>query len=253
MSSTAIFFIAFATTFGGAFIGSVIAPLLPKHHLSDASKDVIKLGAGVIATLTALVLGLLLGAAKSSFDGMNTLVVQSAAKIITIDGALRQYGPEANELRIFFRQSLSDSIREIWPDHQVSNSGLQALESTNVEDAFLNRARNLKPTIDSQRSLHSQILQLAQELVQNHWLLVEENLSEMPTVLLVILLCWMAILYTTYGLFTPRNATVLAVLFVCAFSVSSAVFLINELSRPFDGIIQISSAPMLNALQHLAR
>jgi hypothetical protein len=253
MNSIATFIVALASTFGCSVLGSVIATALPKNHLSEESKDLIKLGAGVIATLTALVLGLLLGSAKSSYDGINTIVIQNAARIISIDGALRQYGPEARDLRILLQHALADRIQKIWPDEQVPQLGLEELDSSNTPEIFLNRVCDLKPSSDSQRLAQSFIIQLTREYVQNHYLLVEQTLSGFPPVFQIIMLCWMACLFTTYGLFTPRNPTVFAVLLVCAFSVSSAVFLINELSRPFDGLIRISGAPMLNALQHLAR
>jgi hypothetical protein len=252
MNSTATFIVALASTFGCSVLGSVIATALPKHHLSEESKDLIKLGAGVIATLTALVLGLLLGSAKSSYDGINTIVIQNAARIISIDGALRQYGPEAGDLRIFLQHALANRIQKIWPD-EVSQLGLQELDSSNVPEIFLSRLCDLKPSSDSQRLAQSFIIQLTREYVQNHHLLIEQTIAEFPPLFQIIMLCWMASLFTAYGLFCPRNPTVFAVLLVCAFSVSSAVFLINELSRPFDGLIRISGAPMLNALQHLAR
>ena len=99
--------------------------------------------------------------------------------------------------------------------------------------------------------MQSQALQLGNDLLQSRWLLIEENQNELPTPFLVVLLCWLTILYTTYGLFAPRNATVIIVLLVCAFSMSSAIYMIVEMSRPFEGIIKVSSAPLLKALQHL--
>jgi hypothetical protein len=207
----------------------------------------------VIATLTALVLGLLLGSAKNSFDSINTIVIQNAARIISIDGALRQYGPEADDLRVLLQHALANRIQKIWPNEQVSKLTIEELDSSSLPEVFLGRVRDLKPTNDSQRLAQSFIIQLTREFVQNHHILIEQSISAFPPLFQIIMLCWMASLFGTYGLFCPRNPTVFIVLLVCALSVSSAVFLINELFRPFDGLIRISGAPMLNALQHLAR
>jgi hypothetical protein len=253
MNSMATFIIALASTFGFSVLGSLIATALPKQHLSGESKDFIKLGAGVIATLTALVLGLLLGSAKSSYDNINSIVIQNAARIISIDGALRQYGPEAGDLRVLLQHALANRIQKIWPNEQVSKLTIEELDSSSLPEVFLGRVRDLKPTNDSQRLAQSFIIQLTREFVQNHHILIEQSISAFPPLFQIIMLCWMASLFGTYGLFCPRNPTVFIVLLVCALSVSSAVFLINELFRPFDGLIRISGAPMLNALQHLAR
>ena len=72
MSSLAIGLISAGCIFGGALLGLLLQGLLPEHHLRDTSKDTVKVVAGMIATLSALVLGLLVGSAKSSFDATNT-------------------------------------------------------------------------------------------------------------------------------------------------------------------------------------
>jgi len=251
MSPVTILMITFTCIFGGALLGMLLRAVLPEHHLRDDSKDVIKLGAGVIATLTALVLGLLVGSAKSSFDAMNTLIMQSGAKIITLDRALAQYGPETKEARNLLRNTVAAGIEKAWPESNVKKAGLKAFEASTGAEDFIIKIRDLKPANDSQRLLQSQALQLGNDLVQSHWLLIEQNQNELPTTFLMVLLCWLAILYTTYGLFTPRNATVIIVLIVCAFSMASAIFLIVEMNHPFEGIIKVSSGPLLKALQHL--
>ena len=99
MTSTTVGVISTACMLGGALIGLGLQRLLPKHHLSKDSQDVVKLGAGVVATVTALVLGLLVSSAKSSFDATNTRITQAGATIIILDRTLAQYGPEANNVR----------------------------------------------------------------------------------------------------------------------------------------------------------
>lgn len=88
------------------------------------------------------------------------------------------------------------------------------------------------------------------ELGQTRWLLFEQAGSSIPMVLMVF---WVTVIFLSFGLFAPRNATVVATMFLCAFSVSGAIFLILELDRPFGGLIQISDAPLLNAVAHLGK
>ncbi len=88
-----IFLISVGCIFGGALLGLLLSRLLPEHHLRDNSKETVKMVAGTIATLAALVLGLLVGSAKSSFDGTNTAVIENGARAVLLDRALAAYGP----------------------------------------------------------------------------------------------------------------------------------------------------------------
>jgi hypothetical protein len=77
--------------------------------------------------------------------------------------------------------------------------------------------------------------------------------SSISTPLLVMLVFWLAIIFTSFGLFAPRNATVLTTLLLCAMAVAAAIFLILEMYSPFKGLIQISSAPLRSALPQLGK
>src|SRR5438094_6736641 len=92
-SSQTIFLISVGCIFGGALLGLLLSRVLPEHHLRDNSKDTVKVVAGTIATLAALVLGLLVGSAKNSFDALNTAVIENGARAVLLDRALAAYGP----------------------------------------------------------------------------------------------------------------------------------------------------------------
>jgi hypothetical protein len=102
--------IVFACTFGGALVGMLLRATLPVHHLSSDSKDVVKLGTGLIATLSALVLGLLIASAKSSFDAQRTGFQQLSANLVMLDRALARYGPETKDAREALRQLVASAI-----------------------------------------------------------------------------------------------------------------------------------------------
>ncbi len=244
---------AFAGTVGGALVGMLLRQVLPPHHLRDDSRDVLKLGAGVIATLTALVLGLLVGSAKSSFDSVNSLIVQIGAKIITLDRALAHYGPETKELRNQIHAAVETMVARTWPDSLDAAPRLKLVETSTVLEDLLNRIRELQPGNDAQSAFQTQALQIGNDLQQSRWLMIEENQIELPTAFLVVLLCWLTLLFSTYGLLTPVNPTVVVVLMVCALSMAGAIYLVVEMNQPFDGVIKASSAPLLKAVQLINR
>jgi hypothetical protein len=251
MNSTIIALVSVACVFGGALLGLAMQRALPNHHLSKDSHEIVKLGAGMIATLTALVLGLLVSSAKSSFDTMSQGIVQAGTKIILLDRVLAQYGPEAKPLRERLQRGLAASIEKIWPRERTGVADLTAYERANGLELLETTLRELVPKNDSQRQLLTEARQLAADLSQTRWLLIEEAQNQLPVPFLVVLLFWLSMLFTSFGLFSPRNATVLTVLFVCACSVSAAIFLVLEMSRPLAGIIKVSDAPLLKALEHL--
>lgn len=253
MNSLTIGLISAGCIFGGVLLGLLLRSLLPDHHLRDDSKDTVKLGAGMLATLVALVLGLLIGSAKSSFDTMNAGITQSGAKIILLDRMLATYGPETKAVREQLRRSVAAGIEMVWPEEKTGLPGLTAFERANGMEVVQAKLRELTPATDAQRQLLAQAQQISGELLQARWLLIEQARNALPLPFLVVLLFWLTMLYASFGLFAPGNATVITVLLICAVSVSAAIFLIFELNRPLSGMIKVSSAPMLKALEHLGQ
>src|SRR5262245_21488647 len=249
MNSLAIGLISAASIFCGGLLGMGLQRLLPGHHLSKEMQDRVKLSACTIATLTALVLGLLVSSANSSFDGINTGIVQGSAKFILLDRALARYGPEAKAAREQLKRTLAAGIEMVWPREKTGVPALTAVERANGTELILDKLRELSPQNDVQRQTLAQAQQLAADLGQTRWLLIEQAQSQLPLPLLLILIFWLVLLFVSFGLFAPRNATALIVLSVGACAISAAIFLVLELNQPLDGIIKVSSAPMRNALQ----
>jgi hypothetical protein len=239
-SSIALGFLA-----GGVLLGMWFQHLLPKHHLSKESQDTVKLGAGMVATMSALVLGLLVSSAKSSFDAMNLSIAQNGAKIVQLDHLLAEYGPETRPLRAALKQSLAARVENVWS----REGGLRTVEKSTAVLDFQIKLRSLLPANDLQKSLVLQAQQISNDVWQNRLMMIEQQAEPVPVVFLVLLVFWLTLMFLSFGLFAPRNLTVCAVLFICALSVSSAIFLILEMSHPLDGYIKVSSAPLLKALE----
>src|SRR5215510_19634 len=251
MSAAVISCIAFACVLGRALLTVSLRASVPAHHLRTDSKDFVKLGTGLIATMAALVLGLLIASAKNSYDIQRNELTQVSASIIVLDRLMSNYGPETKEARDLLRRSVVRTLDEMWPEHR---SEAPQLEPGVSSDALYDKIYRLSPHNEDQRLLKSQALTILLNLRQTRWLEVEQRRgSSIPLAVLAVLIFWLAIIFVSFGLFAPPNSTVLAVLFVCVLSVSGAIFLILELDRPFEGLIRISSAPLRDALMHLGQ
>jgi len=252
MSALLVAAIVLACVFGGALLGMVLRGLLPAPHLGDDTKDVVRLGTGLVATMAALVLGLLVASAKGSYDAQKNGLDEISANVTLLDNVLAQYGPQAGEARATLRRIVAGGIARLWPADASQEPTLAAAETTAGGKLLRVEVLALAPANDMQRALQSQALQIGGELARTRLLLVAQHEgTDISGVFLVILTSWLVALFASFGLFAPRNATVLAALLISALSVSGAIFLILELDQPFDGVIQISSAPLRNAFAHL--
>ncbi len=253
MSAIILALTAFACIFGGALLGLRIRSYLPGHHLSETGRDIVKLGAGLIATLAALVLGLLVSSAKNTLDSINTELTQDGAKIIVLDRVLANYGPETKEVRALLRSRIESVIERIWSGDKSGNVNLESPEAMRGVELIQDKLRSLKPANSSQRQLRLQAVQIAADLAQSRWIVIEQTQLTLPPAFLVVLIIWLTMLFACFGLLSPCNATVIVVLLMCALSVSAAIFLIDEMNTPVTGIIKVSSAPLYKALDHLGR
>lgn len=238
---------------GGAFAGLALKAVLPGHHLREDSKEVVKLVTGLMATLSALVLGLLIASAKSSFDAVSDGLKQTAAKIIVVDRMLAQYGPGARDARDRLRNAYAARVDRLFPPGAPAGAAADALKDDASMQQFAAKLRELRPADDDQRALKSRAEQTFQDLAQARWAGFEEAAATTPTAFLVVLVSWLAAMFLSFGLFAPRNGTVLAALAIGALAVSTAIVLIEEMARPFDGLIAVSSAPLRDALELLGK
>lgn len=251
MNSIRIHFIIFVCIFGAVLFGMFLRAILPEQHLSGDSKDTIRLGIGVIATMSALVLGLLVSSAKNLFDAQSGEITQMSAEVILLDHALAQYGPEAKEIRDLLRGTVARTLDLVQQQAQQQNSEmLPTLAGNAIIHA---KIRALSPKNDIQHAAQVEASSLAMDLGKLRWLMFEQGRNPISVPLLVTMILWLGIVFTSFGLFAPRNATVIVTLFLCALSVSGAIFLIMDMHRPFEGLMQVPSAPLRTALAQLGQ
>ncbi len=235
----------------GAGIGALLRRSLPDHHLDDHARDIVRLGAGLVGTIAALVLGLLINSANSSYEAQRGEVRQIAANLILLDAVLDQYGPEAKPLRVLLRDAANQMVDRIWngPDAKVRGAlyGSGTLASQVYADLHA-----LPGGTAVKSSLVAQALQLAVPISQARLALYEQSRSGLPVPTLVVLIFWLTVLFASYCLFSPVNPTSAVALVLVALSASAALFLIIEMVQPFSGLMQISSLPIRAALPPLA-
>jgi hypothetical protein len=247
MSALAVSAIIFLSTLGGIFLGALLRRALPEHHLDEHAKDVVRLGVGLIATIAALVLGLLIAAAKGSFDTQSTQIKRITADLILLDNILAQYGPDARPIREQIRSTVGPFADRLWREKDARTTG--PFETDGAPERVYLDIQKLVPHDDVQRSLQSRAVQISNDLAQARFLLFVESENLIPTPFLAVLAFWLVIIFMSFSLFSPLNATAFASLSLFALSAACAIFLILELSRPFTGgLLRLSSAPLRNAL-----
>jgi hypothetical protein len=241
----------FACAFGGALLGIFIKRLLPSHHVTAESKDVIRVAMGMVATTVALVLGLLVYSAKSFYDTQNAEVTQLAANVVLLDRVLAHYGPESADVRAELQRSIQHHLHLMWPENASISTSTQPMAPTS--EAVLDKIHELRPQDDKQRTLQSQALNLALQIGQTRLLMFTQRSVPVPKLLLVMLIFWLIALFMSFGLFAPSNFTVVVSLLVAAAAVWGAVFLMVEMYYPYGGLIRVSPAPLISALAQMGR
>jgi hypothetical protein len=252
MNDLLLSFLVFALIFGGALLGAVVRPLLSEHHLHPDSRDVVKMTTGLIGTLAALVLGLLIASAKSTFDQKTNQVKQLTATVILLDELLMQYGPEATPARNLLRQGIRPLANRIWHEEEAPTGGPVRFESSTESLAFENELERLSPKNDTQRSLQSRAIQVFTEGAQVRLQLFAQAGGSIPVPFLVILVFWLSAIFVSFTLFAETNLIVMTSLLVGALSFAGAIFLILELDNPFTGLMGISSTTLRSALAPLS-
>jgi hypothetical protein len=244
--------IVFVCTLAGALLGIYLSGRLPKQHREGDSKSAIQLVMGLIASVAALVLGLLISSTHSSFDAQQAEVRRLSVHLFELERVLARLGPEGDESRHLLRAIVQSDAKRIWPDIQVPAGAYQPLQAQAEGEKLLDRIANLSPKTDAQRVNQMRALQLAQTVGETRLLLGEQERGSLSWPFLVVLIFWLAVLFVGFGLFVRFNATVFVAFVIGALSVAGAIFLILEMNQPYSGVMRISDAPIRDALSQMA-
>ena len=236
-----------ACLLGAVWIGMWLRRFLPQHHLSPESRDTVKLAMGLVATMSALLLGLLVSSAKTSYDTTRIQVMQVASKFALVDRVLGIYGPQAAEVRGELHALIEESIRQTWQGDTTIPA--QWRPNYEVGNAFYVALLRLEARDDTERTLKAQAVNLILELGQLRSLMRVESTPSLSKPMLIVVVLWLVTIFLSFSLVAPPNTTANFALFVSALCTVGAVFLILELNRPFAGLMRISSEPMLTVLR----
>lgn len=243
--------IAFVAIFSGALIGIFAARALPEHHLSNESRNAVTISAAIVGTLSALVIGLMISTASSSFSKRSAEVTKIAVDLVLINRMMQRYGPEADDVRAKVRAYATAKTQELFPPAgevpQPTEATVRMLEAT--QDSIL----SLVPSDERRGWLRSQALMLSAGLLEARWLLAEEASSHIPGSFLILLIFWLTLVFASFGLFAPHHATAIVVLFLCSIAVAGGITMILELDSPYSGLVRVSADPMHNALAEIMR
>jgi hypothetical protein len=245
---SAIGILTFIAIAFGALSGLWLARHLPKTHLSSESRTAVSVSMAVVGTLAALVMSLLISSASSTFNAKTDALHRLAVDIIRLDRALRQYGPEAEDVRDLLRSYAQTKAEELSEYGDPSNLNLESLTTF---EALARRVLDLQPGDNHQRQAQAQALKVLDSIADARWLLVEKANTSLPTSFVVLLIFWLALLFGSFGLFAPNNATVIIVLLLCALAISGGVFMVLELETATRGLIRVSTDPIVNAIREM--
>ena len=249
VSSVAVAVIVFALTFGSGLVGLYLHERLPQHHRESDSKDVVKLVMGLVATVAALVLGLLISSAHRSYEAQQAEVQQIAVHLFQLDRALERL--DAREARQLLRSIVKAEVDRAAETGGIQKSIESPLEAQRAAAVMFERISSLKPADETQRFVQARALQLLGSLGDTRLLLSEQARGAISWPFLVVLVFWLAMLFVGFGLFARRNATLVAALLLGAASVAGAIFLILEMNRPYTGMMQISIEPIRYVLTRM--
>lgn len=245
MTAPTLAVVVFVCLTAAVFLGRAIRRRIPAEHLSADSRDTIKLAMGLVVTMTALLLGLLVGSSKGSFDGSRGQVMQLAAKIALLDRVLIHFGPTAEPARVQLRRTVSEGIVRLWPVE-----GSTQASDPRLGDQLLAAINGLDVRDDAQRALRSQAVNLTIELAHIRAQLEAQSAPSVSMPLLAAVVVWLIVIFLAFSLLAPQNRITLTALVASALSVSVAILLILELDQPFEGLFMIPKAPILHALGH---
>lgn len=244
--------------FGSMLFGSLAGKLaqrwLPDHHFSNPTKRAVRLTAGLIVTLSALVISLMVSSAKTSFDAKRSELNEISANLVLLDRTLALYGPETQPIRDRLRREVAARIAKLWPEEagripeEFRNTDPVNLEGVEAEVVAL------VPRNDAQRQFKSDALQVNWSLAHARWILdVQTHEPSVPKAFLFVLAFWLMFVFAAFSFQSTWNSTVAAAYAFSALAVSCSVYLILELDSAYYGLIRLSSSPMFEALSRLGK
>lgn len=251
MSSLTIAAVVFACVIAGSSLGMWLGIRLPEPHRNSESRDAVKLATGMLSVLAALVLGLLIASVKNSFDTTDAQIRQFAATLILLNQTLLDYGPETAEPRSMLRDYTARALADNWPEGKATPIRMEDQQAGNLLNGIRTAVLRLPGGSPRRDTLRADAASLVGDALKTRWLLIERAESSIQPLFLEILIAWITLIFVSFGYNAPHNATVLMTFLLSGGALAACIFLIVEMDTPFEGLINVSSMPMRNALAHM--
>lgn len=243
--------LVFVALMGGALLGMWSARWLKAHHLSKETQEAVKLGVGMVAAMASLILGLMTASVKGNFDTTTKDIQQYATYLTTLDASLQHYGPEAGAARKALLAYTEHALEETWPGSANVPMRVSSTASEKMLEAVGHEIRILAPANPEQTDLRAEALDRFRSLTALRWTIIAESVTQVPAVFVLVLIVWLTLIFVSFGLFSPVNIVALTAFPLCALSLAGAIFLILEMSSPFDGVIMVGPGAMQQSLAHM--
>lgn len=246
MSAITVFGAIFVALFGAIVVGAWLRSRVPQQHLAAETKDAVMLAMGLVSTMAALLLGLLVSGASETYDEASKTVGDLSAKVINIDSTLELYGPESARARADVRTATEDVVRHIWAEKSDPTARLAPRLSTG--DQAYTSIMSLKPANEMQTSLKEEAIRNMYDAFEISSDLYTKSQPSISPFLLAVVVGWLGVIFISYSVFSPHNTMSVVAMLASALSVFGALVLIWELDRPFDGFMKVSAESMRIAI-----
>jgi hypothetical protein len=239
MSPIAVALLAFACLCAAGLGG---AALNLRDELKDpATRDAVRVAQGIIASLSSLVLGLVLASASGHYREQGEKVRQLATQVFVMDRLLAEHGEDAAPARATLRRALGHAVDEVWSRPTRRLVG----DDTRLFEDILRLPNGTPRQAFAQAQALSQMVALLQLRAS---LTTAEQGGSVQRPLVIVLIAWFVCLFLAIGLFVRPNAVVVVTTVLCGATVSTGFFLILELAHPFDGLLALPDEVLRQAL-----
>ena len=234
-----------------AALGSHVRARLADHHFSEDSLAAMRIAVGLVATLSALVLSLLISSGKSSLDLVNSALQHNSVAMIQLDRTLSRFGPSADGLRADIKNDYAQWISLLFSNKTGTNAEAESRKIISSTYDIQGRIFALQTADLSQDKLREHAMQLWDDIFAGRWLALEHRRGSIPPPLIAVLVGWLTVIFGIFGFSAPRNWSMCVVFLLCAVSATTAVYVALDLDTPFQGMVNASNTPMMDALKFI--
>ncbi|MDL2408667.1 hypothetical protein PY650_24090 [Rhizobium calliandrae] len=256
--------VAFGLLGASAALGFFLRQRLSDQHLSDHNIEALRLVTGLLVTFTALVLSLLLASVKASFDTTDRDRRMYAASLAAFDQCLQGYGAETAAMRAVLREYTAGVIASTWPDEEKPTgvvlpdlAGVARVGEDRTLKALITGVGLSLAALDPKDAFHQNQLAACRlsfdDVMHRREAVIEDAQGTMSGLFSRVLMFWLMLVFISFGLQARHNRFTVVAIGIGALAISTVIFVIADLDKPYGGVFGIPSTSMRNALEDMLR